>query len=105
MRYIQIALCIILMIRIGGMIRRKTNVKEGRHWIWSMYVETGILFALAYKEVFYTGIESLILYHICLVYTLVYEIKKTNTLVLKIVWAIGIVVFSCLMTLSCKNYI
>ena len=100
MRYIQIVLCVILLIQIGGMARRKTDVREGNYWIWNMYAKTYIIFSLALKNILCNDMWFYILYHVCLVHTLIYEVKKSDWLDIKILWTIGCVFLSVLMILA-----
>lgn len=100
MRYIQIALCIILMIRIGGMIRRKTDIKRQSFWLWDSYVKIGIVFLPLYKKMFFNETEFLILYVLLLVHTYIYETKNNADIVFKISYSIMLLLLLFL-SLSC----
>lgn len=102
---LQVVLGIILLIRIGGMLSNRIDVNREERAVTNcfleLYAQLGILLTYIYEK----GLFSLIFIYVCMIYTMVYELKRINNKdkILKIVSIISIVFFSLCFTAHLIN--
>lgn len=101
---IQVILSIILLIRIGGILSNKIDVNKEEKAVTNCFLELYAQIAILFTYRFEKGLYPLIFIYICMIYTLVYELKRIkNTKADKIVITICIVLISLYFTADLIN--
>ena len=103
-KYIQCIFCIIICIRIGGLVSKNAKYKEN-HWMWDIIIKVFLLLSLAYKEYYYVGVVSLILFYLCLLYMAIYQFKMNTDIVSRTLCIVCVIVFVIIMTTSCLGIV
>ena len=98
---IQVVLSIILLIRIGGILSNKIDINKEEKAVTNCFLELYAQIAILLTYRFEKGLYPLIFIYICMIYTLVYELKRIkNNKLDKVVIITGTVLFSLYLTVD-----